>query len=595
MLINNETRKDPKIAREVLERLLPDARVRKICLRYLCDSIQLTHQLAPSSWGLTLQKDMVRLNVGHIEVLTVGQARIHVVFDRNVEPQDLRDMPGVQIDPRTPVYESVESSAGCDFPASQANSALRLIRESHHQLINQASKTLRHNMTARAHSPGVLRYLEEEVGILLPNPDYSAISKCKLSALTFQAQFERFKKALLGSSGEEFHSFREGLPLEWEGYKEHVRTRARALLKFSQWKEKDIGTGLILDRVIDAIEINEGVTLRNNLVAWQPRYGPKSVAQWVLKEARQDKAKRSQLERAFYDLFRTDKSEKQIRTDKSEKQIFELLGSLGVSHYDLMAYLFFLKDWDRFMPISTTNFDKAFRDLGIDLRTTRQCSWDNYCLYNEALHQVLVALRDVTELEDVRLIDAHSFCWMLVGLKPPAAAPGPIIPLPKVLAGLQAEPVKAGAPTTKTKFDKVDEEEFVQRDAARRRLGKLAQDIAMLSERKRLSEAGYPSPEEAVQAVWDEPARGYDILSRELDGTFRYIEVKAARQSGQKLSFILTQNELIQSRVKSNYCFYLVLKVESGRPEVLVIRSGEISPDCLAPVNYMASLRAPSD
>ncbi|MCI1278944.1 MAG: DUF3883 domain-containing protein [Nitrospira sp.] len=586
MQINNETRKEPKSAREVLERLLPDARLRNLCLRYLCDSIQLTHQFAPSSWGLTLQKDMVRLNVGQIEVLTVGQARVHVVFDRNDEPQDLRDLPGVQIDPKTPLYESVNSSAACDFPASQANSVLPLIRASHHQLVKQAVETPRHNMTARAHSPGMLRYLEEEVGILLSNPDYAARSKCKLSALIFQAQFERFKKALLASSGEEFHSFREGLPLAWEGYKEHVRTRARTLLKFSQWTDKDIGTGLILDRVIEAIEINEGATLRNNLVAWQPRYGPKRVPQWVLKEARQDKAKRSQLERAFYDLF---------RTDKSEKQIFEFLGSLGVSHYDLMAYLFFLKDWDRFMPISTTNFDKAFRDLGIELRTTRQCSWDNYCSYNEALHQVLVALRDVTELEDVRLIDAHSFCWILVRLKPPAAAPGPIIPLPKVLAGLQAEPVKAGEPITKTKFDKVDEEEFGQRDAARRRLGKLAQDIAMLSEQKRLREAGHPSPEEAVQAVWNEPGRGYDIHSCELDGTDRYIEVKAARQSGQKLSFFLTQNEWKQSRSKSNYCFYLVIKVESGRPEVLVIRSGEVSPDCLAPVNYSASLRFPSN
>ena len=416
--------------------------------------------------------------------------------------------------------------------------------------------------------------------------DLKFVRKLKLSALTFQAQFERFKTALLGSSGEEFRSFREGLPLEWEGYKEHVRTRARALLKFSQWKDKDIGTGRILDRVIDAIEINEGHTLRNNLVAWQPRFGPKSVSHRVIKDARQDRTKRSQLERALYDLF---------RTDKSEEQIFDFLGSLGVGHYDLLAYLFFLKDWDRFMPISTTNFDKAFRDLGVGLRTTRQCSWDNYCRYNAALQQVLAALRDVTELEDVRLIDAHSFCWMLVRLKPPAAAPGPIIPLPKVMAGLQAMPVKAGEPTSKTKFDEVDEEQFVQRDAARRRLGKLAQDIAILSEQKRLREAGHPSPEEAVRAVWDEPGRGYDILSCELDGTPRYIEVKAARQSGQRLSFFLTENEWIQSRSKSNYCFYLVLKVDSKRPDVRVIESGEVSPDCLAPLNYLASLRTPSD
>lgn len=419
-----------------------------------------------------------------------------------------------------------------------------------------------------------------------PSPDKSARSMLTLSALVFQAQFERFKKALFASYGEEFRSFRAGTPLKWEGYKEHVRTRARLLLKCSQWQGIDIGSGRILNRVIDAIEIDEGRTLRNNLVAWQPRFGPKSVPHWVLKEARQDKAKRFQLERAFYDLF---------RTDKSEGELFESLRSLGVGHYDLMAYLFFLKDWDRFMPISTTNFDKAFRDLGVDLLTTRHCSWDNYCLYNEALQQVLAALRDVTGLEDVRLIDAHSFCWMLVRLNPPAAAPGPIIPLPKVVAGIQAEPVQEGEPAAKVKFGQADEEYFIQRDAARRRLGKLAQDIAIRSEQERLREAGHPNPEEAVQAVWDEPGRGYDILSCELDGTARYIEVKAARQLGQKLSFVLTQNEWEQSRSKLNYCFYLVLRIESGTPDVLVIRSGEVSPECLAPVSYMASLCAPGD
>lgn len=99
MTITEETRNDPKTAREVLEGLLPDAHVRKLCLRFLCDSIQLAHQLVPSSWGLTLQKDLVRLNVGRIEVMTISQARVHVVFDRNAEPRDLRRTPGVHMHP----------------------------------------------------------------------------------------------------------------------------------------------------------------------------------------------------------------------------------------------------------------------------------------------------------------------------------------------------------------------------------------------------------------------------------------------------------------------------------------------------------------
>lgn len=117
----------------------------------------------------------------------------------------------------------------------------------------------------------------------------------------------------------------------------------------------------------------------------------------------------------------------------------------------------------------------------------------------------------------------------------------------------------------------------------------------MQSEMKRLREAGHPNPEEVVRPVWDEPGGGYDILSCERDGTLRYIEVKAARQSGEKVSFFMTQNEWAQSRSKTNYCFYLIFKADSTTPIVQVIESRDISPDCLIPINYVASFRVPGD
>ncbi len=117
----------------------------------------------------------------------------------------------------------------------------------------------------------------------------------------------------------------------------------------------------------------------------------------------------------------------------------------------------------------------------------------------------------------------------------------------------------------------------------------------MQSEFNRLREAGHPNPEQVVYPVWDEPGRGYDILSCEMDGIPRHIEAKAARQSGNNLSFFLTQNEWEKSRKKSNYCFYLVLKAASKRPEVLIVESREVSSDCLASLNYLASIRTPGD
>lgn len=153
---------------------------------------------------------------------------------------------------------------------------------------------------------------------------------------------------------------------------------------------------------------------------------------------------------------------------------------------------------------------------------------------------------------DARLIDAHSFCWMLVRLKMPSL-PEPVIPLPQVLTGLCAlETDLAPAETnTENAFATVKEKDFIRRDAEHRRLGRLAQEIAMKSEVKRLREAGYPCPEKAVQPVWDQPGYGFDILSCERDGNPRHIEVKAAHQSGERVSFFvqsMSGNKILKRR-----------------------------------------------
>jgi hypothetical protein len=67
----------------------------------------------------------------------------------------------------------------------------------------------------------------------------------------------------------------------------------------------------------------------------------------------------------------------------------------------------------RFMPIPPTTFDRAFRGLGIELVTLRNCSWENYQCFNAALGEVRKALASIDGLSNVRLIDAHSFCWLL--------------------------------------------------------------------------------------------------------------------------------------------------------------------------------------
>ncbi len=180
----------------------------------------------------------------------------------------------------------------------------------------------------------------------------------------FNEEFEWFRRLIpRRDEGRAFTSFDEGVVERWEGYKPRVRRRARDILAFSAWTEAEIGSGMILQRMIDAVEIEE-----NNLVTWQDRRGPGSSDHRVLLDARRDANLRLELERRLFDLF---------RGVADEGATFGLLKDALGAKYPLLAYIFFLKDMRRFMPIRPTFFDSAFRDLGIDLVTARKDS-DRY-------------------------------------------------------------------------------------------------------------------------------------------------------------------------------------------------------------------------
>ncbi len=403
-----------------------------------------------------------------------------------------------------------------------------------------------------------------------------------LSALTFQRQFRRFETQVRRKSDTPFTSFRDGLPAQMEDYKGEVRKHALRLLGFRAWRRAEVGTGRILERVIRAIEINDTQRgLRNNLVAWIPRHGAGSRSHLPLLSARSDATARRKLEGWFLDFF---------QDRLSPPEAFEKFCDLTRRRYDVPAYLFFLKDWTRFMPIAPTTFDRAFRLLDIDLVTSGQCSWANYERYNAALGAVQRALQEVAGIADARLIDAQTFCWMLVRLASPTVASVPDIAPPRALPDVAPVPSRADTSGNEDEFDIVDEEEFARRDVRRRQLGRLAQDVALRSEQRRLREAGHPIPETAARPVWDQPGRGYDILSCELDGTARHIEVKAARQSGRRFSFFLSENERVQSRSQPNYHFYLVTGADSARPVTYDVEARQITEKCLVPVNYRATI-----
>lgn len=222
----------------------------------------------------------------------------------------------------------------------------------------------------------------------------------------FRDCLQRFRHLVsINDGGRPFVDFREGVVAAEEGYKLRLRDHALGIMAADTWSLSTIGQGVILGHAIKAIEIQAGrVNLQNNLVFWQNRYGPANRDHRLFLEAMSDPQLRHRLEGLLWGLY---------RGDDDEGALFDALSQLTAGKYPLLAYLFFLRDADRFMPIQPTTFDRAFRSLGVDLVTLRHCDWANYSAFNAALGGVRSALRRIGGLENCSLIDAHSFCWIL--------------------------------------------------------------------------------------------------------------------------------------------------------------------------------------
>ena len=156
--------------------------------------------------------------------------------------------------------------------------------------------------------------------------------------------------------------------------------------------------------MIAAVEIQSGPGGHsNNLVFWQNRFGHAQRDHRAILEALTTSKARQELERLLFGLF---------CTDKDESAIFSSLASLTYDKYPLLAYFYFLKDMDRFMPIQPTGFDRVFRAMGIELTTLRNCNWENYWEFNAVLSDLREVIEKASGVSGVRLVDAHSFCWV---------------------------------------------------------------------------------------------------------------------------------------------------------------------------------------
>ena len=163
--------------RQVIQRLIPEETIRRKCLDFLAESINTAYVLAPGRWGLTLKKDLLRLNVGKIEVLAFFSDVVRCLLDLTTIPKELWQDERVNLlenerNPSLGYYRSVAGSVVSNVVVEDVAGVLPLIQASHQVLIENASQTARNPSTKKGHSPAVVDYLSWYLGRDIPHPTY---------------------------------------------------------------------------------------------------------------------------------------------------------------------------------------------------------------------------------------------------------------------------------------------------------------------------------------------------------------------------------------------------------------------------------------
>lgn len=284
----------------------------------------------------------------------------------------------------------------------------------------------------------------------------------------FDSAYKKFKTVILSNSGGEIVDFKSNKYIDThENYKHKVLENAKSTLMQQTWSENEIGEGRITKLVKKSIQpnvIHNFQKVQNNLVNWR-KVDDFRKRKFSLKE-----------EQLYFNFYKS----------KIKNEIaFEQFHALGFS-YQLIAYLFFIKDGNAFLPISQQKMDKIFESIGINFVTSNNGSWDNYQEYNEIFRSFRKQLAQI--YPGVNLLDAHSFLWFC-GYDVEEA----LQETSNTNKGIIGEPTHNSDENIEAEIQDEDVESRFPEGAAQYRLHrKLERDpsIARRAKEKRLKEAG---------------------------------------------------------------------------------------------------------
>jgi HNH endonuclease len=128
--------------------------------------------LNPTRWGVTLTRDFVRLNVGMIEVTSIRKrGGIEVSYAIDLLPPDAFSSEGVARG-SDDWQVSVPGVDGAFIEPDHFLEVLPLFHQAHFDAIRRAAASRRHSTMTKAHSPGVISFLNDHLNVGIPQPEY---------------------------------------------------------------------------------------------------------------------------------------------------------------------------------------------------------------------------------------------------------------------------------------------------------------------------------------------------------------------------------------------------------------------------------------
>ena len=161
-------REDPRDAQALMSKFFPHDATRRVVIGVLADAVVEANGLSRVKWGTTIRAQFIRLNLGRVQVVTIGRELLHLLVREDRLPKRL---PAHWVP--APGHLSVPEACAVQISAPTV-ADWTLVRPAWSEAARLAVDTPMHNMTKPYHASGVLEFLRTATDREIPSPAWAA-------------------------------------------------------------------------------------------------------------------------------------------------------------------------------------------------------------------------------------------------------------------------------------------------------------------------------------------------------------------------------------------------------------------------------------